>query len=202
MNREDIEKLLKETGVAEDKMKVVLDDILAENGKDIEAEKARTTAKDGELTKANGTIKDLQATVKKFDGVDIDKLKKDATDLQTKYDEDIKVEQKKTSDLKKTFALKETLRDQGALDPDYIVYKQGGIEKFAFDDEGKPIGIVDIIKPIQESSPALFKAKDDVSNEGKSGFSSGGSHGGGADPDLDKLSDDEYYKSLDEKKGK
>lgn len=76
MKREDIEKLLKENGIAEDKMKTVLDNILDENGKDIEAEKAKTTAKDGELVKANGTIKELQAAVKKFDGVDIDKLRK------------------------------------------------------------------------------------------------------------------------------
>ena len=41
------------------------------------------------LTAANETIKGLQDTVKKFDGVDVDKLKKDAADWETKYNTDI-----------------------------------------------------------------------------------------------------------------
>lgn len=73
-----------------------IDKIMAENGKDIAAEQAtrskkaeRSTAKDGELTKANETIQGLQETVKKFDGVNPEQLKKDLADLQKKYDADI-----------------------------------------------------------------------------------------------------------------
>lgn len=42
-----------------------------------------------ELGTANGTIQTLQETVKKFDGVDIEKLKSDLTSAQTKYDTDV-----------------------------------------------------------------------------------------------------------------
>lgn len=42
-----------------------------------------------ELTTANDTIKGLRDTVSKFDGVDVDKLKKDAADWETKYNTDI-----------------------------------------------------------------------------------------------------------------
>ena len=42
-----------------------------------------------ELTAANDTITGLQDTVKKFDGVDVEGLKKSVTDWETKYNTDI-----------------------------------------------------------------------------------------------------------------
>lgn len=41
-----------------------------------------------ELSTANNTIKDLQATVAKFDGVDVDGLKQQAAQLEEKYNKD------------------------------------------------------------------------------------------------------------------
>ncbi|HWQ76562.1 MAG TPA: phage scaffolding protein [Syntrophomonas sp.] len=52
-------------------------------------DKAKLDGKIGELNTANQTIKDLQEAVKKFDGVDVEKLKKDAADWETKYNADI-----------------------------------------------------------------------------------------------------------------
>ena len=75
MKREFITTLLPDIS------KDVLDQVMAEHGKDIEVHKAQTTA-------ANATIKDLQDAVKKFDGVDVEKLHGDLTTLQTKYDAD------------------------------------------------------------------------------------------------------------------
>ena len=95
MKRETIEAMLKEAGVAEDKMKTAVDGIMAENGKDIEAEQAKVTAETAKLTTANNTIKELQEAAKKFDGKDPDKLKADLEALQTKYNNDIAAEQKK-----------------------------------------------------------------------------------------------------------
>lgn len=45
--------------------------------------------KNDELKRANDTIKDLQDTAKKFDGIDAKKLQDDLATLQTKYDTDI-----------------------------------------------------------------------------------------------------------------
>ena len=101
MKRENIEKQLKEAGVADDKLKGIVDQIMAENGKDIESEKAKATAKESELEKANQTIVQLQDTVKKFDGKDPEKLQQDLNDLQAKYDTDINTERKKASDISK-----------------------------------------------------------------------------------------------------
>lgn len=66
-----------------------IDQIMAENGKDIAAEQAKFTAKEAELTTANQTIKSLQDAAKKFEGTDPEKLKQDLADLQKKYDTDM-----------------------------------------------------------------------------------------------------------------
>ena len=46
-------------------------------------------AKVGELSTANSTISQLQEAVKKFNGVDVDGLRTEISNLQTKYNEDI-----------------------------------------------------------------------------------------------------------------
>lgn len=55
--------------------KEAIDKIMAENGKDIEAQKALTAAETQKVTAANNTIKQLQDAVKKFDGVDVESSK-------------------------------------------------------------------------------------------------------------------------------
>lgn len=52
-------------------------------------DKKKFDDKVSELTAANETISGLQDTVKKYDGVDIDKLKKDVADWETKYNTDL-----------------------------------------------------------------------------------------------------------------
>lgn len=139
--------------------KEVIDKIMAENGKDIEAEKAKATSKESELNTANQTIKDLQDTIKKYDGKDPIKLQNDLQALQTKYDTDIAAERKKAENLQKEYGLKEGLKAAGVIDPDYLIYKHGGIEKFAFTADGKPVGIEEITKPYKESTPHIFEAQ-------------------------------------------
>lgn len=78
--------------------KDLVDQIMAENGKDIAAEQAKTAAKDTELTTARNTIKSLEEAAKKFEGTDPEQLKKDLADLQKKYDTDL-AENKRNSAL-------------------------------------------------------------------------------------------------------
>lgn len=170
MKTELIKSLLTAAGVPEDKHKEIVDGIMAENGKDLAAEKAKTDAKAAELATANDTIKNLQDTVKQFDGKDPVKLQADLDALQQKYNTDIAAEQKKASDITKNFALKDVLTAAGVIDPEYFIYKHGGLEKFAFADD-KPVGIDDIIKPYKENSPHLFKTEEKkswgMSHEGR-----------------------------------
>ena len=148
-------EFLKGLGLSQD----IIDKIMAENGKDIEAEKSKVTAKETELSTANQTIKDLQDTIKKYDGKDPVKLQNDLQALQTKYDADVAAERKKAESLQKEYALKEGLKASGVIDPDYLIYKHGGVEKFAFTTDGKPAGIEEVTKSYRESSPHIFEAQ-------------------------------------------
>lgn len=57
---------------------------------------------------------------------------------------------------KKEFILKSELSKKGVTDVDYLIYKQGGLEKFTFSKDGELIGLDDILKTFKESSPFLF----------------------------------------------
>lgn len=107
-------------------------------------------AKVKELETANGTITEL----KKSNG-DNEELQKKIGD----YEAEIKNLKKSAEDTEKNYALKEQLSKQGVLDPDYLIYKAGGLEKFNFDKEGKPIGVEEAIKPYKEDATMahLFK---------------------------------------------
>jgi len=103
-----------------------------------------------ELETANGTITEL----KKSNG-DNEELQKKIGD----YEAEIKNLKKSAEDTEKNYALKEQLTKQGVLDPDYLIYKAGGLEKFNFDKEGKPIGVEEAVKPYKEDATMvhLFK---------------------------------------------
>lgn len=177
MKREEIEKLLKDGGLSEDKIKATVDAIMDENGKDIESEKSKTTAKEAELTAANLTIENLQGKIKDFDGVDPKKLQEDAAALQVKYDTDMAAAKAESEKLKKEFGLRESLKDMGITDPDYLIFKHGGVEKFTFDDDGKPAGLEDVLKPYKETVPYIFKVETKPQHTFK-GFKPGESRDG------------------------
>lgn len=158
MKREQIKALLTAAGLQEDKAKDLVDSIFTEHGKDIAAEQAKFAAKENELAAANKQIGDLNKTIESFGGQTPTELKTQLGNLQAKYDEDMASEKKKYEDLIKTQSLKDALTAAGVTDPDYVIYKQGGLDKFAFSD-GKPVGIEDTLKPLREASPALFKAE-------------------------------------------
>lgn len=110
--------------------------------------KADFNDKANKLKAAEDTIAEMKKTVG------------DNADLQQKiktYEDQIKQLQTDAANTAKTYALKAKLTEVGALDPDYLIYKQGGLDKFTFDKDGQPIGVDDIIKPIKTSSPHLFK---------------------------------------------
>lgn len=110
-------------------------------------------AKVKELETANSTITEL----KKANG--------DNEALQNKigeYEKEIKDLKKSTEDTVKTYALKEQLTKQGVLDPDYLIYKQGGLDKFNFDKDCKPIGIEETIKTYKEDKNMAYLFKQET----------------------------------------
>ena len=60
-----------------------IDKIMAENGKDIAAEKAKTTKAEGERDNYKSQLDTTKESLGKFDGVDVEALKKQITDLQS-----------------------------------------------------------------------------------------------------------------------
>lgn len=105
MKLEELTKL----GIPEDTAKKVLELSEAE----VSAEAKKLTDKDAELTMAADKIKELTETVKKFDGVDVEKMKSELANWSKKYDED-------TAALKLDNALSKMLSTCGARDADIV----------------------------------------------------------------------------------
>ena len=104
----------------------------------------------GQIKTLNTTIGDL-----KKNNADNETLQNTIADLQTK----LKDQQTANDQISKTYALKDSLTKQGVLDPDYLIYKAGGLDKFTFDKEGKPVGVEEAVKPYKEDKAMahLFK---------------------------------------------
>ena len=101
-----------------------------------------------ELKTANDTIADLKKA-----GADNGELQKKITD----YESEIKNLKTAADNTRKEYALKDKLKAAGVTDVDYVIYKQGGLDKFTFDKDGVPVGVDDLLKPFKESFPHLFK---------------------------------------------
>ena len=66
-----------------------IDEEKAEKIMEIYSESVKNMVSKDELTAANKTISQLRETVKEFDGVDVEQLKKDISGWETKYNTDI-----------------------------------------------------------------------------------------------------------------
>lgn len=104
----------------------------------------------GKLTEANTTIDQLKKDNKDNEALqaEVTKYKNRAAELEVS-----------AANTRKEYALKDKLKDAGVTDADYVIYKQGGLDKFSFDKDGNPIGVDDVLKPLKESSPHLFKTQ-------------------------------------------
>ncbi len=115
--------------------------------------KSKFNEVNGQLKTANDTIKELRE--KNGDNEELQKT-------INEHEQTIKRLETEAANTAKTYELKERLTAAGVLDPDYIIYKQGGIEKFIFDDKGHPVGVDDILKPLREaeSTAHLFRKQE------------------------------------------
>lgn len=130
---------------------------LADLGSGQYVDKGKYDAAVAEKESLEGQIKTLNTTIG-----DLKKNNADNETLQTtiaNLQGELKKQQTASEEIAKTYALKEQLTKQGVLDPDYLIYKAGGLEKFNFDKEGKPIGVEEAVKPYKEDAAMahLFK---------------------------------------------
>lgn len=128
---------------------------------------------EGQLTTANNTISGLQETVKKFDGVDLDKLKKDAAEWETKYNTDI--EAARIDSL-----LTETLVEAKARNP-RMLKKMLDMSTIKRDGE-KLLGVTEQIEALKQSDAYAFDLEEPKPKEGPK-ITTGGSHGGNNNTD-------------------
>ena len=160
MKLEELTKL----GISEDIAKQVVS--LSEQ--ELAAEKSKLTDKTAELTMAEDKIKELTETVKKFDGVDVDKLKSDLEAANKKYADD-------TAAMKLDNAIALALADSGALDKDIV---RGQIDKsiVKLGDDGKLIGFSEQLDKLKTDKAFLFGTPSD--NETETIVNSGVQHSG------------------------
>ena len=103
--------------------------------------KAEFNDKIKELKTANDTINTLKAENK-----DNESLQKKVGDYETEI-QNLKKAAEQTA---REYALKEQMTKQGVTDPDYLIYKAGGVEKFTFDKENHPVGMEEQLKAYRE----------------------------------------------------
>ena len=124
---------------------------------------------------ANETIKGLRETVSKFDGVDVDGLKKSVTDWETKYNTDIAA-------VKLDSAVNMALVEAKAKNPK--------LAKAALDmsviklDGDKLLGLTEQIDTLKQSDAYLFDIEQQADDKGGAQvFKTGGEHGKGTNTD-------------------
>lgn len=92
----------------------------------------------------------------------IESLTQDRSDtetLQNRIDELIAENQKQKqgfADQLKRHALTDALRETGAIDPEYVIDKIGGVDKFYFNEDGTVMALEDTIKGFRDARPHLF----------------------------------------------
>lgn len=136
-------------------------------------DKSKYDNKVSELGKANETIKGLKETVAKFDGVDLDKLKKDASDWETKYNTDLAA-------VKLDSAVDMALVQAKAKNPKLA---KAALDMSVIKLDGENLlGLTEQLDKLKESDGYLFEAEQ-KQEETKGGapfvLNTGGEHGSG-----------------------
>lgn len=132
--------------------------------------KEKFADKETELNKANETIKGLKETVAKFDGADIEKLKKDASDWETKYNTDIAA-------VKLDSAVSLALVEAKAKNPKAV---RGMLDMSIVKMDGdKLLGLSEQLENLKKSDGYMFAEED----KGGARVNTGGNHTGNTNTD-------------------
>lgn len=133
--------------------KEVIDKIMEENGKDINAEKAKTTAKDDEIKTLKEQVDTANKEIKSYKDMDIDEIKQSVETWKTTAKEHEKAYEK----LKNDTALKDAVRAYDTVDED-VLMKLIDRDSLKFSEDGIS-GLKEQIEGLKEAKPYLFKEK-------------------------------------------
>lgn len=157
MKRNFLEGLFKDLEAEENIKKNIIDDIMTENGNDVNAEKAKTETVRNELKVKEEVIENLNTKIKETG--DIEQIKKEQFDLG-------KAEgSKEVEEFKKNNALRSSIK--GAKDFD-LVYSKLDKDKIKYEKNEKGeytvSGIDEQIKDVKEKYSFLFDEEDEDKN--------------------------------------
>ncbi|NLY08879.1 MAG: hypothetical protein GXZ11_03115 [Tissierellia bacterium] len=144
-------EFLEELGLEQE----VVEKIMAENGKDVQAEQAKTTAAETKATKLETQLTSANETIKSYKDMDIEKIKESATEWETK-----------AGDLEKELT---QVRNEALLDKELSTVNTHDMEtlkkllnheELIFKD-GEVVGLKEQIAGLRESKAYLFKETKD-----------------------------------------
>ena len=156
MKRSFLEGLFKDLEVEDSVKKTIIDNIMDENGNDVNAEKAKTETARNEVKVKEGVIESLNTKIKELGDIDVEQIKKEQFDLG-------KAEgSKEVEDFKKTNALKSYIKGEKDFD---LVYSKLDKDKIKYEKSDKGeytvTGVDEQIKDIKEKYSFLFEDDDE-----------------------------------------
>lgn len=119
---------------------------LDEEIKALKADKDTLLKTNSDLKNAKDTLQNSYDQLAENSGSMEELLKQNAA-----YETQVQGLTDRNKELVQTFALKEALRKAGVLDPDYVIFKEGGVSGFTFTETGDPDGIPDVVSKYAEN---------------------------------------------------
>ena len=132
----------------------IIDKIMDENGKDVEAIKNKYADYDNIKVQ----LKEANKQIENFKSMDIDKIKQAADDWKSKFDESEQEHKKQIEKFIKETAIKTAIADK-AQDIDSVA-KLFDMDKITVDEDGKVSGVDEQLTAMQESKKFLFKTNE------------------------------------------
>lgn len=139
--------------------KEVIDKIMAENGKDINAEKSKVSAKDEEIKTLEEQIKSANKEIKSYKDMNIEDIQKSVETWKSKARE----HEEALKNLKNNTALKDAIRAFNSVDED-VLLKLIDRENIKFNDDGID-GLKEQMESLKESKPYLFKEVENSNDD-------------------------------------
>ena len=137
-------KFLEDLGLEKEQIDVILD----ESGKEISRLKESIDEYKANLDEANKTIEDVKTKAENDE-----ELQKQLAEYKAKYEES----EANRANMAKDYKLRDALKEAGATDIDYMLFKLGDVE---VGEDGEIKDLDNKIKELSESNPTHFATKE------------------------------------------
>lgn len=163
--------------------------------------KEKFDAKETEFKNVSTQLSDANKQIEAFKGMDVEGIKRAADEWKTKYETSKSEADKELNKLRMDNAVERALMAAKTKNPKLA---KAALDMSLIKLDGETIlGLNEQLEKLKESDGYLFeesKSGDDDPNKSSFRVNSSGEHKPGNNPDYDKMSDDEYYKTVMEAK--